>query len=68
MSKKCIKCGQPLPDNASFLSSLYSSPEGKTGDKSTETMEKGGFWSNCCGSASGSCWSSFFSASPSEVL
>ena len=33
MSKKCIKCGQPLPDNASFLSSLYSSPEGKTGDK-----------------------------------
>lgn len=26
-----------------FLSSLYSSPEGKTGDKSTETMEKGGF-------------------------
>ncbi len=34
MSKKCITCGQPLSDNASFfLSSLYSSPEGKTGDK-----------------------------------
>ena len=59
MSKKCIKCGQPSFGQRFFLSSLYSSPEGKTGDKSTETMEKGGFWSSCCGSASGSCWSSF---------
>lgn len=28
-----------------ILSSLYSSSEGKTGDKSTETVEKGGSWS-----------------------
>ncbi len=33
MSKKCIKCGQPLSGQRFFLSSLYSSPEGKTGDK-----------------------------------
>lgn len=68
MSKKCIKCGQPLSDNASFCPHCTAVQKEKTGDKSTETMEKGGFWSNCCGSASGSCWSSFFSASPSEVL
>ncbi len=50
-----------------FLSSLYSSPEGKTGDKSTETMEKGGFWSTAVVvllAAVGE----LFPASPSEVL
>ena len=43
-----------------FLSSLYSSPEGKTGDKSTETDgERRTFGATAVVGASGSCWSSF---------
>ena len=39
MSKKCIKCGHALPDDASFCP--HCTADGKTGDKNSKTMEAG---------------------------
>ena len=40
MSKKCIKCGQPLPDEASFCPHCTAVQTEKKEIKTTETVEE----------------------------
>lgn len=40
MSKKCIKCGEILPEDASFLPTLYNSSDRKERDKDAKKVEK----------------------------
>lgn len=60
MSKKCVKCGHPLPGGRFFLSTLHGNSSGKRGDQGAEAVEKEGFcdWSST--GVSGRCGLCFF--------
>ena len=66
MSKKCVKCGQPLPDNASFCPHCTAVQTEKQEVKAPKRWKKAAL-SSSFGDC-GSCRGSFFPASPSEVL